>query len=465
MGGERRTAKRAPAKRAAGARRPVPVKRDVIDTTVVDGGLTVVTEHMPDVQSVSLGFWVGTGSVDEPGPIAGASHFLEHLLFKGTPTHSARQIAEEIDAVGGDMNAFTTKEHTAFYVRLLAGSTDLGLDVLSEIIWAPALRADELEAERQVILEEILMHGDEPAEEVHDFFSAALYPGHPLGRDVLGLEETVKATTRSQVAEFHRLHYRTGNVVVTAAGKVDHDRLVEGVVRRLDRAAAEVGRELLVGGAAPERARPSAKPSPKLIVRRPTEQAHVIVGMAAFERNHPDRQALNVLDHILGGGMSSRLFQSVREERGLAYSVYSYRSAYQNAGDLAVYAGTAPSRAPEVVKLVTEELDKMAASGVTEQELVAAKSHIRGATALGLEDSGARMSRLGAAQLGLGRVPSLAELDAEIAAVTREDVARVARQVLGGQRSLVVLGPFDEDAFGDWDGGPGDRNGPGDTAR
>ncbi len=179
-----------------------------------------------------------------------------------------------------------------------------------------------------------------------------------------------------------------------------------------------------------------------------------MVGMRGFERNHPDRQVLNVLDHILGGGMSSRLFQSVREERGLAYNVYSYRSSYQGAGDLAVYAGTAPSRAHEVLKLITEELDKMTAAGVTEQELAAAKSHIRGATALGLEDSGARMSRLGRSQLNQGRVPPLAELDAEIAAVTTDDISRVAEKILGGPRSLVVLGPFDDDAFPDWDGSP-----------
>ena len=433
-------------------KRATPSKRDLVETTVTDGGLTVVTEHMPDVLSVSLGFWVGTGSVDEPAQIAGASHFLEHLLFKGTPERTARQIAEVVDAIGGDMNAFTTKEHTAFYVRLLAESVDLGLDILSEIIWGPALRSDELEAERQVILEEILMHGDEPAEEVHDLFNTALYPGHPLGRDVLGLEATVRTTTRQQVAEFHRHHYRTGNVIITAAGRVQHDKIADGVARRLEQAAGEVGRELLVGGAPPERSAPSTKAQRRLVVNRGTEQAHVMVGMAGFERNHPDRQVLNVLDHILGGGMSSRLFQSVREERGLAYNVYSYRSSYQGAGDLAVYAGTAPSRAAEVVKLVTEELDKMAAEGVTQQELAAAKSHIRGATALGLEDSGARMSRLGRSQLTQGRVPSLAELDAEIAAVTREDIARVAAQVIGGPRALVVLGPFDDDAFADWDG-------------
>jgi predicted Zn-dependent peptidase len=296
------------------------------------------------------------------------------------------------------------------------------------------------------------MHSDEPAEEVHDLFNAAMYPGHPLGRDVLGLEETVRATTRDQVAEFHRKHYRTANVVVTAAGRVEHSAIVEGVVRRLDKAADAIGRDVLLGGARPERVAPSAPAQRRMVLNRPTEQAHIMIGMPAFERDHPDRQVLNVLDHILGGGMSSRLFQTVREERGLAYNVYSYRSGYQGAGDLAVYAGTAPSRAAEVLKIVTEELDKMAASGPTNEELTAAKSHIRGATALGLEDSGARMSRLGRSQLAHGRVPSLAELDAQVAAVTREDLARVAKTVLDGPRSLVVLGPFDEDAFPDWDG-------------
>lgn len=440
----------APAQASALGSDEAAVLRDVVETTVIDGGLTVVTEHMPDVLSVSLGFWVGTGSVDEPDEIAGASHFLEHLLFKGTADRSAREIAEVVDAVGGDINAFTTKEHTAFYVRLLAESVDLGLDILSEIIWAPALRPDELEAERQVILEEILMHADEPAEEVHDVFNSAMYPGHPLGRDVLGLEATVQAATRDDIARFHRHHYRTGNIVVTAAGRVDHQSIVDGVARRLDKAAAEVGRDVLLGGGPPSRHVPETAPKKRLVVNRQTEQAHIMVGMPAFDRNHPDRQVLNVLDHILGGGMSSRLFQTIREERGLAYNVYSYRSGYLGTGDFAVYAGTAPSRAGEVLELIIEQLDRMAASGPTQEELRSARSHIRGATALGLEDSGARMSRLGRAQLAHGRVPSLAELDAQISAVTLEDLARVASTVLSGPRSLVVLGPFDDDAFGSW---------------
>lgn len=295
------------------------------------------------------------------------------------------------------------------------------------------------------------MHADEPAEEVHDLYASAMYPGHPLGRDVLGLEETVQAATRQDVASFHRGHYRTRNIVVTAAGRIDHEAIVEGVASRLAKASQQLGAELLVGGGPPSRVAPTSAAKSRLIVSRATEQAHIVVGMPAFERDHPDRQVLNVLDHILGGGMSSRLFQAIREERGLAYNVYSYRSPYQGVGDFAVYAGTAPSRANEVLDLIVQELDRMALSGPTEEELVSARSHIRGATALGLEDSGARMSRLGRSQLSHGRVPSLAELDAQIAAVTRDDLARVAAQVLGGPRTLVVLGPFDDDVFSSWD--------------
>jgi predicted Zn-dependent peptidase len=427
-------------------------ERDVVRTTVLDDGLTVVTEHMPDVLSASLGFWVGTGSVDEPEAIAGASHFLEHLLFKGTASLSARQIAEAVDALGGDMNAFTTKEHTAFYVRLLAESARVGLEILSDIIWAPALRPDELESERQVILEEILMHADEPAEEVHDFYNGAMYPSHPLGRDVLGLEETVRAATRDDIAAFHRHHYRTANVVVAAAGRVDHEMVVEGVATLLEKAVSDLGRGTLVGGGPPPREVPAQPALRRLVVRRPTEQAHVMIGMPGLDRDHPDRQVLNVLDHIVGGGMSSRLFQAVREERGLAYSVYSYRSGYQHAGDFAVYAGTSPSRAEQVIRVINEELDKLAADGPTEEELAAARSHIRGATALGLEDSGARMSRLGRSQLAHGRVFTLAELEAQISAVSLDDLARIVQRVVAGPRTLVVLGPFDEDAFSSWEG-------------
>jgi predicted Zn-dependent peptidase len=411
-----------------------------VASTRLDCGITVVTEHMPDVRSVTTGFWVGTGSRDEQGAVAGASHFLEHLLFKGTEVRSARSIAEAVDAIGGDMNAFTTKEYTAFYVRSLADSLDLSLDILSDIMWAPAFRPDEFEAERQVILEEILMHADEPADLVHETFAEALYPSHPLGREVLGDEATITAMSRDQVAGFHGHHYRPGNIVVAAAGELDHDKVAQGIERRFS------GRS---GGAGPDRTDPTEATRHLTVVHRATEQAHVIVGVRALDRDDDDRYVLAILNHVLGGGMSSRLVQEIRETRGLAYSVYSYREAYQGTGALAVYAGTAPGRAREVVGLIHAELDRLLEEGITERELELAKGHLRGSMALSLEDSGARMSRLGRSQLVHGRVPTLDEIDDRVAAVGLDDVARVARAVLGQPRTLCVVGPFSEDDLAD----------------
>ncbi|MHB1536381.1 MAG: M16 family metallopeptidase [Acidimicrobiales bacterium] len=416
---------------------------DRVRTTVLDSGLTVVTEAMPDVRSVALGFWVGTGSVDEAPALAGASHFLEHLLFKGTPTRTARGIAEAVDAVGGDMNAFTTKEYTAFYVRLLAADLDLGLDILCDIISSPAFRPDEVDVERQVILEEILMHADEPADLVHDVFAAARFPDHPLGRDVLGEEGTVAAMSREQIAGFHSAHYRPVNLVVAAAGAIEHAVVVDGVAARwaLDRQRSH---EEQIG---PRPRGGLHAPRATAVVERPTEQAHVVVGTPGPGRNDEDRHALTVIDHVVGGGMSSRLFQSIREERGLAYSVYSYRMPFEETGAFVVYAGTAPGHAAEVLGLIHEELDRVVASGITPAELDAARGHLRGSLALGLEDPGARMSRIGHAQLVHGRVPSLEEMEGRMDALRPEDLAEVAARWLGGERTVAAVGPFSDPAI------------------
>jgi predicted Zn-dependent peptidase len=411
-----------------------------VATTRLDCGITVVTERMPDVRSVAAGFWVGTGSRDEPADLAGASHFLEHLLFKGTDDRSARDIAEAVDAVGGDLNAFTTKEYTAFYVRLLSGSLDLGLDILSDIMWSPAFRPEEVEAERRVILEEILMHADEPADLVHDVFAEALYPEDPLGREVLGDEAILSGMDRLAIAEFHALHYQPANMVLAAAGDLEHDKVAAGIERRFAGP---------LGGAPPSRGLVGRPPRPVAVVNRPTEQTHLVVGMPALDRDDQDRYALSVLNHVLGGGMSSRLFQEIREERGLAYSVYSYRAAYEGTGSLAVYVGTAASRVKEVLGLIDRELDQLLAGGITDRELTMARSHLRGALALSLEDSGARMSRIGRSQLVHGEVPDLAEADTALGAVTLQDVSRVIDRVLGGPRVLAVVGPFNEEDFAD----------------
>jgi predicted Zn-dependent peptidase len=412
-----------------------------IATTRADtlgNGMQVVTEAMPDAHSVTIGFWVDAGSRDETLAEAGASHFLEHLLFKGTEERSAHSIAEDIEAVGGDMNAFTTKEYTAFYTRLIDEDLELGLDILSDIMWAPAFRPDEIEAERQVILEEINMHEDEPSDLVHELLHEALYPSHPLGREVLGERSTITAMTRDQIANYFTTRYKPPSIVVAATGNLDHDSVVAGIERRC----------VAGPGTAPPRERPALAPARPLIVEhRSTEQAHIVVGMRSLDRHDDDRFILAVLNQILGGGMSSRLFQEIREKRGLVYSVFSYRAAYLESGALAVYAGTAPGRAQEVLALIDDELEKLATKPITDRELVVAKGHIKGSLALSLEDSAGRMNRIGRSQLIHGQVIGFEETVARTEAVTHDDLRRVADRVLNAERVLAVVGPFSEDDF------------------
>ena len=394
--------------------------------------MRLVTERMVDVRSACLGFWVGTGSRDETGAQAGISHFLEHLLFKGSPTRSARSIAEDVDAVGGDMNAFTTKEYTAFYVRMLGDDLDLGLDILSDIFWSPALRAEEVDSERQVILEEVLMHLDEPADFAQERFADAMFPAHPLGREVLGDPEVIRSVTVDEIRQFMAVHYRPANVVVAAAGQVDHGSIGEGLERRF------AG---LAGGASPQRVPPSDEVRPLDVTVRDCEQAHLVLGVRAPARQSPSRFALALLNHVLGGGISSRLFQSIREERGLAYSIISERVAFADSGALVVSVGTSPDKAAEVVGLVVAELDHCAGSGITAGELDRAKGHIAADLLLGLEDSGNRMSRIGVGLLLFDEVLSVDEQLARIDAVSLDEVGTLAGEVLGGRRVLTVVGP------------------------
>jgi predicted Zn-dependent peptidase len=405
----------------------------VIETGTLSCGLRLVTETMPGVRSACLGFWVGTGSRDETSEQAGISHFLEHLLFKGTPERSARSIAEAIDAVGGDMNAFTTKEYTAFYVRTLADDLPLGLDILSDIMRSPALRPDEVDAERQVILEEVLMHLDEPSDVVQERFAAAMFPSHPLGREVLGLPEVITSVEVAAIRSFFVTHYRPANIVVAAAGDVDRGRLEEALEERF------AGLER---GGPPERVAPSSALERLDVVERDCEQAHLVVGVRAPERRSPQRFALSLLNHTLGGGISSRLFQKIREERGLAYSVASDRLAYADAGALAVSVGTAPENAREVLDLVVAELDALAKGGVTPTELEVAKGSLRADTLLGIEDSGSRMSRIGASMLLHDEVLEVEQVVARLEAVTLDEIAELAASVLGGERVLAAVGPF-----------------------
>ncbi len=420
----------------------------MIERSEYESGLRIVTEHMPAVRSVTTGIWVAVGSRDERRELAGASHFLEHLLFKGTRTRSARDIAEAFDAVGGDVNAYTSKENTTFYARVLDKDLPMAVDHLFDMLQNSMMRGEDMEAERQVILEEINMHEDAPDELVHDLFTETLWRGHPLGRPVLGTVDTITKATREQIRRFWKRHYVPGNYIVAGAGNFEHEQLVALVEAQVDTGPrVRRGRwTVRSGGQAP---RPSGIAA---VRRRPTEQAHICIGSGGLARSDPRRFAFGVVNNALGGGMSSRLFQEIREKRGLAYSVYSYHAMYAETGAFCVYAGTTPARAREVMELVNRELDDVAENGVTGEELERAKGHMKGARVLSMEDTGGRMTRLGKSELGHGEILSMDEIIERVDAVTREDAKEIAAEVLLRRRSVAVIGPFEEGAFDEFAG-------------
>lgn len=400
-------------------------------TTTLDNGLRIITEVLPGTRSVALGYWVGVGARDESPAMAGASHFLEHLMFKGTLGRSAHDIAETIDAVGGEMNAFTAKEHTAFYARLPATALQLGLDVLGEVLSTPALRPVDVEAERQVILEEIALDDDDPDERVQTLSHELLFAEHALGREVAGTAATVSAIGADDITTFFRQWYRPANLVVAAAGAVDHDQVVASV-------DAHFG--AIETGVAPERRAPAELLGAEASLERPVEQVHLAMGWRAPDAHSPDRFALSVLNQVLGGGMSARLFQEIREQRGLAYSVYSYPALYQDAGCLVAYAGTSPGNLAEVRGLMQDEVARLAAEGISARELAVAKGYLQGSLVLGLEDSASRMVRLGAGLLVHGEVPPIDLQLARLAAVTLDDVAHLAHRVFTGPATVALVG-------------------------
>ena len=411
----------------------------MIKRTQLASGLRVVTESLPELRSVTLGAWIGSGARDEASHEYGASHFLEHLLFKGTQTRSAREIAEAIESVGGEMNAFTTHEQTVFYVRVPDVQFKVAFDVLADVLWSPAFRESDVESERQVILEEIGMRDDDPDDLVHELFAAALFPRHPLGREVLGSEDSIASMTRDTIAAYHHAHYLPANVVFAVAGNVTHEQVLDGVASKFPSE----------NGSRPVRPRPAAPaPKPISVLARDTEQAHVVLGTRGLAALDPDRYALTLVNQVLGGGMSSRLFQEVRETRGLAYSVYSYHANFDDAGFVAIYAGTAPERVQETLAVLRDQLAKLRASGVTDAELRAAKGQLTGSLAMSLETSASRMRRLGRAETVEGDVPSLDELVGRIERVTTDDVDRVIDRVFtDAPQSLAVVGPHEASDF------------------
>jgi predicted Zn-dependent peptidase len=411
--------------------------------TVLPGGLTIITESMPTVRSATFGIWAGVGSRDESAELAGATHYLEHLLFKGTERRSALEITAEIETVGGDINAFTAKEYTCYYARVLDTNLPLAIDVISDMVCSSLITGEDVDRERDVILEEIAMHEDEPSDAVHDAFDRALLGDSPLGRPILGTVESIKALSRTAIAGHYRGRYQPANLVVAAAGNIDH----ETVVRLVRKAFTQAG-GLGDAGARPEPPRIGQTSVPPVggvnLVSRPTEQANLVLGMPGVSRTDDRRFALGVLSSAVGGGMSSRLFQEIREKRGLAYSVYSYASHYADLGMFGVYAGCLPKKVSQVLELCRAELRKVAEEGITEAELERGKGQMKGSLVLGLEDTGSRMSRIGKSELVYGELLSVDEILHRISSVTMDDVREIAGTVLGATPTLAVVGPFDE---------------------
>jgi predicted Zn-dependent peptidase len=411
----------------------------VVRRTVLPGGIRVLSESVPGVRSVAFGVWIGVGSRDETASLSGASHYLEHLLFKGTRRRDALAISSALDEVGGELNAFTAKEYTCYYARVLDVDLPVAVDVVCDMVLGSVLASKEVANERSVILEEIAMHDDDPGDSVHDTFAELIWPGEPLGRPVLGTVTSIEAMSRTAIAGYYRRRYRSDQLVITAAGNVNHQALVRLIKKAMSGVAIDDSRM-------PSRPRPAGRAPAfrqgTVVRHRQTEQANIVCGVPGLARHDGRRFALGVLNAALGGGMSSRLFQEVRELRGLAYSVYSFTSQYADTGFFGVYAGCHPDRAGQVIDLCREQLAIAAAQGLTAAELERGKGQMRGGLVLGLEDTGSRMSRLGKAELVYGESRTVEEVLDAIATVSLDDVRGVASDLLAHPGSLAVVGPY-----------------------
>jgi predicted Zn-dependent peptidase len=426
----------------AGSTRTLLVEEGArVRRTVLPGGLRVVTESVPGVRSAAFGIWVGVGSRDETPAQAGAAHYLEHLLFKGTAARSALDISAALDAVGGEMNAFTSKEYTCYYARVLDADLPLAVEVVGDLVTSALMRDDDVESERDVILEEIAMRDDDPSDLVHEEFADAMFGPTPLGRPILGTVETINAITPKAIRAFYKKRYRPENMVIAAAGNVDH----AAVVRLVRRSFGAAG--YLDGDATPSLPRAGAFRTRGAgdirVLPKTTEQANVVIGVPGVARDDQRRFALGVLNASLGGGMSSRLFQEIREKRGLAYSVFSFASHYADTGMFGVYAGCMPKKVDDVLAITRDELAKVAVHGITTDELSRGKGQLRGGLVLGLEDTGSRMSRIGKAELLAGDLWSTADVLAAIESVSVDDVRDIATSLLEVSPTLAVIGPFD----------------------
>ncbi|MEU6406889.1 pitrilysin family protein [Streptomyces sp. NPDC046985] len=409
--------------------------------TTLPSGLRIVTETLPSVRSATFGIWAHVGSRDETPSLGGATHYLEHLLFKGTSRRSALDISAALDAVGGEMNAFTAKEYTCYYARVLDADLPLAIDVVCDMLTGSLIRQEDVDVERGAILEEIAMTEDDPGDCVHDLFASTMFGDSALGRPVLGTVDTVNALTADRIRRFYRKHYDPTHLVVACAGNVDHGKVVRQVRAAFDKADAFPAAQ--AAPMAPRDGSRTLRTAGRVdLQNRRTEQAHVVLGMPGLARTDDRRWALGVLNTALGGGMSSRLFQEVREKRGLAYSVYSYTSGFADCGLFGVYAGCRPSQVHDVLRICRDELDHVAENGLTDAEIGRAIGQLRGSTVLGLEDTGALMNRIGKSELCWGEQISVDDMLARMSAVTPDEVRSVAREILGQRPSLSVIGPL-----------------------
>ena len=407
---------------------PSPVVREVLDN-----GLRLITETMPHVRSVTLGVWLTRGSRHEADAQGGIAHFVEHMLFKGTGTRSAEDIAQAIDSIGGQLDAFTAKEYASYYIKVLDEHVPVAVDLLADIVRRPAFVAEEIEREKKVILEEIKMVEDTPDDLVHELFTQHFWEGHPLARPILGSPETVEALDRDTLVDYFERAYAAPNLIVSAAGNVEHARL-------RDLIAGAFG-DMPASGAAPGEEAPRV--SPQVVTRtKELEQSHLCIGTNGYPQSHRDRYVSYILNTVLGGSMSSRLFQNIREKRGLAYSVFSGLSAYRDAGNITIYAGCANDAVGEVIDLSIEELKALKREPIAASELRRAKDHLKGSLMLSLENTASRMSHLARQEIYFERHFGLDETLAGVEAVSADDIQRVASDLFSnGSLAATVVGP------------------------
>ena len=408
----------------------------MVHKVVLDNGIRIVAEKMASVKSVSIGLWVNIGSRDEEASEHGMSHFLEHMFFKGTEKRSAKEIAREIDAIGGELNAFTSRETTTFYAKVLDDHLPKAVELLSDNFHYSKFDPREIEKEKQVVIEEIKMVEDDPEDLVHDLYTKEIWKGNPLGRPILGTIETISGITRKKIIHFLKRTYDPHEIVISVAGHFDLNTLMKMLDKAFGRYTANETR-------LHPRIAPEITPHFQ-IKKRKLEQVHLCIGTQGLPQGHPDRYALYVMNTILGGSVSSRLFQEVRERRGLAYSIYSYPSSYQDGGLFTVYAGASAQNAPKVMGLILKELRKMKDKGIDVVELEKAKNHIKGSLMLSMESTSSRMSKLAKDELYFGRYFSLAEVAAEINKVSMDQVRQLAENIFNPKYlSLTALGKID----------------------